>query len=154
MEPARSAAMSDPHPEINVALVRRLVAAQFPQWADLPIRPVEFDGWDNRTFHLGADMSVRLPSAAGLRAQVDKEHRWLPRLAPLLPLPIPIPLAQGVPGEGYPWPLVGLPLARRRDRDAGAHRRSARIRDDAGAIPHRPAAHRSHRRPAAGPHNF
>jgi len=65
---------------------------------------VAFGGWDNRTFHLGADMSVRLPSAQGYVAQVDKEHRWLPRLAPHLPLPIPVPLARGVPGAGYPWP--------------------------------------------------
>ncbi len=49
-------------------------------------------------------MSVRLPSAAGYAAQVEKEHRWLPRLAPLLPLAIPEPLALGAPGEGYPWP--------------------------------------------------
>jgi aminoglycoside phosphotransferase (APT) family kinase protein len=90
--------------DITVALVRRLVRAQFPQWAGLPIRPVQFDGWDNRTFHLGADMSVRLPSAEAYAAQVAKEHQWLPRLAPHLPLPIPVPLAQGVPGAGYPWP--------------------------------------------------
>jgi aminoglycoside phosphotransferase (APT) family kinase protein len=89
--------------DINVALVRRLVAAQFPQWADLPIKPVRFDGWDNSTFHLGEEMSVRLPSAQGYAAQVEKEQRWLPRLAPLLPLPVPVPLAMGVPGEGYPW---------------------------------------------------
>ena len=37
-------------------------------------------------------------------AQVEKEHRWLPKLAPLLPLPIPVPLAQGAPNHGYPWP--------------------------------------------------
>ena len=96
--------MSAPKVDINVALVRRLIAAQFPRWADLPIRPVTFDGWDNRTFHLGADMSVRLPSAPGYVAQVAKEQRWLPRLAPFLPLPIPVPLAQGRPGAGYPWP--------------------------------------------------
>ncbi len=90
--------------DITVVLVRRLVAAQFPRWAALPIRPVELDGTDNTTFRLGADMSVRLPSAGWYVAQVEKEHRWLPRLAPLLPLPIPVPLAQGVPGEGYPWP--------------------------------------------------
>src|SRR5215210_7880605 len=89
--------------DINVALVRRLVSAQFPQWTDLPIKSVEFDGWDNRTFHLGEEMSVRLPSAQGYAAQVEKEQLWLPRLAPLLPLPIPVPLAMGVPGEGYPW---------------------------------------------------
>ncbi len=88
---------------IDAALVRRLVAAQFPQWADLPVKPVEFDGWDNRTFHLGAHMTVRLPSAAPYALQVEKEHRWLPKLAPLLPLPIPVPLAKGAPADGYPW---------------------------------------------------
>ncbi len=89
--------------DIDASLVRRLVASQFPRWANLPVRPVEPSGWDNRTFHLGDEMSVRLPSAEGYAAQVDKEHRWLPKLAPHLPLPIPVPLAMGVPGGGYPW---------------------------------------------------
>jgi len=89
--------------DINVSLVRRLLAAQFPQWADLPIKPVEISGIDNRTFHLGAQMTVRLPSAAPYALQVEKEHRWLPKLAPLLPLPIPFPLAKGAPADGYPW---------------------------------------------------
>ncbi len=88
---------------IDVDLVRRLIDAQFPQWSGLAVRPVERDGWDNTTFRLGERMSVRLPSAAPYSAQVAKEHRWLPRLAPLLPLPIPTPLAMGEPGEGYPW---------------------------------------------------
>jgi aminoglycoside phosphotransferase (APT) family kinase protein len=89
--------------DIDVSLVRELVAAQFPQWADLPIRPVQLSGWDNRTFHLGEHMSVRLPSGAAYAQQVEKEQRWLPRLAPLLPLPIPVPLAMGRPAAGYPW---------------------------------------------------
>lgn len=89
--------------DINVALVRRLVATQFPQWVDLPITPVELDGWDNRTFHLGDHMTVRLPSAEGYAPQVEKEHYWLPKLAPLLPLPIPVPLAKGAPNGDYPW---------------------------------------------------
>jgi aminoglycoside phosphotransferase (APT) family kinase protein len=88
---------------IDEALVSRLVAAQFPEWAHLPVRPVEADGWDNRTFRLGTDMSVRLPSAAAYAAQVAKEQRWLPVLAPQLPLPIPVPLAAGRPDEAYPW---------------------------------------------------
>ncbi len=88
---------------IDAALVRRLVSAQFPHWADLPVRPVEAGGVDNRTFHLGERMTVRLPSAAQYALQVEKEHRWLPKLAPLLPLPIPAPLARGVPADGYPW---------------------------------------------------
>ena len=88
---------------IDVSLVRRLVSTQFPQWADLPIEPVEFGGWDNRTFHLGEHMTVRLPSAAAYSLQVEKEQRWLPRLAPLLPFPIPVPLAMGEPTDDYPW---------------------------------------------------
>lgn len=96
--------MTDDRPEIPVAQVQALVAAQFPHWAHLPIRPVEPGGWDNRTFHLGDTMSIRMPSAARYAAQVEKEHRWLPRLAPALPLPIPAPLAMGQPGAGYPWP--------------------------------------------------
>ncbi len=89
--------------DIEVALVQRLISAQFPQWADLPITPAVPQGWDNRTFRLGATMSVRLPSAAPYAAQVEKEHRWLPELAPHLPLPIPVPLAKGAPAEGYPF---------------------------------------------------
>ncbi|WP_326610620.1 aminoglycoside phosphotransferase family protein [Streptomyces scopuliridis] len=95
--------MSDT-PSIDAALVRRLVAAQFPQWADLPVRPVDSDGWDNRTFHLGDAMTVRLPSAEGYVGQIDKEHQWLPVLASHLPLPVPAPLAKGAPGSGYPFP--------------------------------------------------
>lgn len=89
--------------DINVTLVRQLVAEQFPHWAGLSIKPAEFTGWDNRTFRLGQDMVVRLPSADRYSAQVEKEHSWLPRLAPLLPLPIPVPMVMGVPGKGYPW---------------------------------------------------
>jgi aminoglycoside phosphotransferase (APT) family kinase protein len=84
-------------------LARRLVDAQFPQWAQLPIAPVELDGVDNRTFRLGQDMTVRLPSGDWYALQVDKEQRWLPVLAPQLPLPIPTPVAKGAPGEGYPY---------------------------------------------------
>ena len=90
-------------PSIDVPLVSRLVAAQFPQWAYLPITPVRLSGWDNRTFRLGKDMTVRLPSDEAYTPQVDKEHRWLPILAPQLPLPVPVPLAKGVPAEGYPF---------------------------------------------------
>jgi aminoglycoside phosphotransferase (APT) family kinase protein len=91
--------------DITVDLVSRLVAEQFPQWAGLPVRPVDADGWDNATFRLGDTMSVRLPSAEPYVQAVEKEHRWLPILAPHLPLPIPVPLGQGKPGCGFsrPW---------------------------------------------------
>lgn len=89
---------------IDVSLVRKLINSQFPQWSDLVIKPVEFSGWDNRTFHLGADMTVRLPSDASYALQVEKEQYWLPYLAPHLIWPIPRPLAQGKPSKDYPWP--------------------------------------------------
>lgn len=89
--------------KIDELLVRRLVASQFPQWKELPIRAVLRSGWDNRTFHLGDEMLVRLPSGADYALQVEKEHQWLPKLRLKLPLPIPAPLAMGEPGEGYPW---------------------------------------------------
>jgi aminoglycoside phosphotransferase (APT) family kinase protein len=89
---------------VDGALVRRLVAAQFPHWADLPITPVARSGVDNATYRLGEDMSVRLPRLPRWVGQVEREQRWLPLLAPHLPLPVPVPLAVGVPAEGYPFP--------------------------------------------------
>ncbi len=89
---------------VDAEQVRRLIADQFPTWADLPVEPVTNGGWDNWTFHLGPERLVRLPSAAEYALAVDKEHRWLPALAAWLPLPIPVPLAKGEPNAGYPYP--------------------------------------------------
>lgn len=89
---------------ITPELVSRLLAAQFPQWARLPVAPVDLDGHDNTTFRLGDEFSVRLPSADAYVPQVEKEQRWLPFLAPHLPLPIPEPVGKGVPALGFPRP--------------------------------------------------
>lgn len=87
----------------DAALVRRLLAAQFPQWARSSIRHVRSQGTDNAIYRLGTDMAVRLPRRPSAAAQIGKESLWLPRLAPHLPVAIPVPLAIGEPGEGYPW---------------------------------------------------
>lgn len=89
--------------EISLALVSDLIAEQFPQWAHLPVRLVELSGWDNRTFRLGTDMSVRLPSEECYAQQVQKEQKWLPLLAPHLSLRIPEPIAMGKPSNSYPF---------------------------------------------------
>lgn len=89
---------------IDEKLVRALIAEQFPEWRDLPVRPVERQGSDNRTYRLGDDMSVRLPSGEGYVAGVAKEDRWLPVIAGHLDMPVPAPVAIGKPGEGYPFP--------------------------------------------------
>jgi aminoglycoside phosphotransferase (APT) family kinase protein len=88
---------------IDADLVRRLIREQFPQWADLPVRPVDKGGYDNFTFHLGDEMSVRLPRDEGYAPQVEKEAEWLPKIRPHLSLPIPVPLAKGKPDEDYPF---------------------------------------------------
>ena len=91
-------------PAIDAALARRLIDSQFPHWSGLPIVPVEHDGWDNCSFRLGSELTVRLPSGSWYALQVEKEQRWLPLLAPQVPLPIPAPVAQGAPGCGFPFP--------------------------------------------------
>jgi aminoglycoside phosphotransferase (APT) family kinase protein len=87
---------------IDARLVRKLIGTQFPEWANLTIKPVEFSGWDNRTFHLGEHMTDRLPSNAEYSGQVEKEQYWLPKLAPHLPLSISTPLGMGHPSNEYP----------------------------------------------------
>ena len=83
--------------QINASLVRELLADQFPQWAHLAIEPVKIDGHDNTTFHLGDEMSVRMPGGRWYAAHVEIEHEWLSKLGPHLPLPIPIPLGPCIP---------------------------------------------------------
>jgi aminoglycoside phosphotransferase (APT) family kinase protein len=87
----------------DVSLVRRLVIAQFSEWAALSIERVPSAGTDNALYRLGDDMVVRLPRIHWAVGGVDKDFRWLPEVAPLVPVAIPEPLAKGAPAEGYPW---------------------------------------------------
>jgi len=89
--------------DIDAALVRRLVAEQFPHWSGLALARVRSSGTDNALYRLGPDLTVRLPRYPAAAAQVEKEQRWLPWLAPQLPLAIPVPLAMGRPGQDYPF---------------------------------------------------
>lgn len=90
--------------DVDVTLVRRLLRAQRPHWADLPLVRVPSSGTDNAMFRLGDDMVVRIPRIGWAVHAVEHEHRWLPELAPHLPLQVPQPLWLGEPGEGYRWP--------------------------------------------------
>jgi aminoglycoside phosphotransferase (APT) family kinase protein len=89
--------------DTDESLVRRLIDTQFPQWSHLPIKAVNSAGTDNALYRLGDEMVVRLPRVQSASRQIDKEHQWLPKLAPHLPLLIPHPLMVGMPAEGYPW---------------------------------------------------
>jgi aminoglycoside phosphotransferase (APT) family kinase protein len=89
--------------DVDETLVRRLVAAQFPEWADFRLEPVFPRGTDNALYRLGDDMVVRLPRSERTTATLAKERSWLPLLAPHLPVAVPVPLADGAPGEAYPF---------------------------------------------------
>lgn len=89
--------------ETDVALVRRLLAGQFPHWAGLRIEPVASYGTDHDIYRLGDHLAARLPRIAGAAKQAAMEAQWLPKFAPHLPLAIPVPLAMGRPAEGYPF---------------------------------------------------
>lgn len=93
------------HPDeipTSVDLVRDLVATQFPQWAALPIERVASGGTVNAIYRIGDDVYARLPLREAGASQIHKEHKWLPRLAPHLPLAVPAPLALGQPTDDYP----------------------------------------------------
>ena len=95
--------LHDDEVAIDSALVERLLAEQFPQWAGLPARVVERSGTDNVTFRVGDELAVRLPRTVRNQGQVEKDLAWMPRLAPHVSLPIPEPLELGRPSEDYPF---------------------------------------------------
>lgn len=97
--------MTQLHPgeyTIDQPLVQQLLNEQFPALAHLPLRRVHSTGTVNVLYRLGDDLCVRLPRLPDWAAALEKELRWLPRLAPHLPLRIPQPIARGAPTDAYP----------------------------------------------------
>ncbi|MDQ1549638.1 MAG: hypothetical protein QOD27_1296 [Microbacteriaceae bacterium] len=88
-------------PQIDRALVERLVADQHPSFS-APVSLLSH-GWDNDIYRLGERYTVRLPRRIEAVPLIDNEQRWLPIIAEQLSLPVPAPVAAGVPGSGYPW---------------------------------------------------
>lgn len=100
------------HPDeidTDTELARRLVAAQFPQWAALPVRRVESTGTDNAMFRLGDNLCVRLPRIEAATSSLRREQEWVPVLAPRLPLALPVPIGVGTPTEEHPFSWSVLP---------------------------------------------
>ncbi|WP_327634830.1 aminoglycoside phosphotransferase family protein [Kribbella sp. NBC_00482] len=88
--------------DIDTPLVRELVAAQFPQWAALPLEPVDSGGLVNAIYRLGTDLSVRLLLRPSNTDIVQREQAKLAALAPFLPVAIPSVEAIGSPTEAFP----------------------------------------------------
>lgn len=105
--------MHDDEVAVTADDVRRLVADQFPDLAALPVTPLAEAGTDHRLFLLGDAgngdaLLARMPKIAWAAAQAETDARWLPHLAPRLPLAVPAPVAVGRPDAGYPfaWSVV------------------------------------------------
>ncbi|MET0976070.1 MAG: aminoglycoside phosphotransferase family protein [Leifsonia sp.] len=86
---------------VDAVLVERLVGEQHPDLAG-PVVPVA-NGWDNAIFRLGDGLAVRMPRRRVAAELVEHEQRWLPALAPVLPVAIPVPVRVGLPTPDYPW---------------------------------------------------
>jgi aminoglycoside phosphotransferase (APT) family kinase protein len=138
--------MHEDEVELDDALVRRLVAAQFPQWAGQPIERVPSIGTVNALYRLGADLCVRLPRVERWAEDLEREIELLPALAPRLPLTIPTPVASGAPDDGYPlvwavyrwlpghaWTTDSVRDEREAARDLAGFVRALRTIDAAGA---------------------
>ncbi|WP_432991080.1 aminoglycoside phosphotransferase family protein [Dactylosporangium sp. CA-233914] len=87
--------------KIDQELVRSLLDDQHPDLAGLEIREVD-GGWDNMMWRLGDELAVRLPRLTRAPALMRSEQRWLPALAPHLPLPVPTPVRVGEPSALFP----------------------------------------------------
>ncbi|GGJ48722.1 aminoglycoside phosphotransferase family protein [Deinococcus roseus] len=97
------AKLHDHEVDTSAEVVQHLLTTQFPEFAHLPLNVMQSSGTDNRMYRLGKALTVRLPRISWATPQVEKEHLWLPRLAPHLPLQIPEPVALGQPDDTYPW---------------------------------------------------
>ena len=94
--------------DVDEGLVRSLLTDQHPDLADLPLEELD-SGWDNVLWRLGDGLLVRLPRRAAAAVLAANEQRWLPALAPGLPLIVPVPLRIGQPADRYPWPWTVVP---------------------------------------------
>jgi aminoglycoside phosphotransferase (APT) family kinase protein len=124
---------------IDEHVVRELLRAQHPDLAALPVRHAA-TGWDNSTYRLGERLAVRLPRIAAAVPLLRQEQRWLPRLAPRLPVAIPVPVRVGEPGQGFPWPwsVVGWVAGHSAEREALSVTQAERFGEFLAAL-HQPA---------------
>ncbi|MFC9506186.1 aminoglycoside phosphotransferase family protein [Streptomyces sp. NPDC057002] len=99
--------MTNTEIEITADLVRNLLQEQHPDLAGLAIREVA-GGWGNQMWRLGDELAVRMQRMDPTPALQLKERRWLPVLAPRLPLPVPTPVRLGEPSERFPkhWTVM------------------------------------------------
>jgi aminoglycoside phosphotransferase (APT) family kinase protein len=90
---------------ITLELAKKLISTQFPEYAHLSVSDVEQQGHDNRTYRIGEDMLIRMPTAESYALKVPKEQELLPKLDKHLSIAIPTPIKMGWPSADYPYPF-------------------------------------------------
>ena len=142
------------HARVDTEVVRRLIDEQFPEWSGLPIRPVPHQGNDNRTFRLGDDLALRLPSHERYVAGITKEDTVLPVMGQHLTLAVPVPVATGRPTVDYPYPWSVRCWVVGDTPDRDPHLDRARFAHDLGGFLRELRAVPTVGGPAAGQHFF
>jgi len=85
-------------------MVRRLLREHVSELAAQDVRPSPASGSSNWVFRVGERYAVRLPRTDSYADDLLKEARWVPELAPDLPVPVPITVSQGEPSPLFPRP--------------------------------------------------
>jgi len=136
--------------EVDDALVRRLLEDQHPDLNHLPVTHLD-SGWDNVLFRLGSEYVVRIPRREIAAQLMRNEQRWLPELAPKLPISVPEPVRLGTPTDFYPWHWSVLPWFEGRcaDESPPAEAQADRFADFLLAL-HRPAPEDAPENPVRG----
>jgi aminoglycoside phosphotransferase (APT) family kinase protein len=112
--------------EVDEALVRRVLAEQFPGLVLDSVRLLG-EGWDNFVWVVDERFVFRFPRREIAVPAVERQVELLPRLAPLLPLQIPLPELVGTPSELFRWPFFGAPFLPGREIADVAPGEAARI---------------------------
>lgn len=94
--------------DVDEALVRRLLRAERPDLAALPVRLVA-NGWDNAVFRLGDRLAVRVPRRLVAADLVRHEQEALPAIARRTTVAVPAPIHAGAPGPDLPFPWSIVP---------------------------------------------
>jgi aminoglycoside phosphotransferase (APT) family kinase protein len=100
--------MSANETSIDTTLVRKLIAAQFPQWRGLRVIREDSSGTDHALFRIGETMVLRFPTRRSAVGQIEKDGLLLPKLAPhvantSIEIPLPIAMGQADALSPCPW---------------------------------------------------
>ena len=125
-DPPATSQLHDRQLTVPLPAVRELIATQFPQWRELPVKRIASPGTVNAIYRIGDRLAARFPLQAGepdaVRRQLESEAAAARELLGRTRFATPEPAAIGEPGAGYPLPWsvqTWLPGRTATDEDPG-----------------------------------